>query len=108
MDPNARSNIVTECAAILDAIQAAPTDAGFRRQTEKLCTFIKTLAEDPAIATDSDLEAKIGRGQLEEVLVTLRNHKSLVPKMLEWKPWSTGGDELELSFWEVYQEPPKA
>ena len=77
---------------------------------------------------------QIGRGQLEEVLVTARNHLALIPKvhaacvvqpahvrwalaashgdlparaqMREMKPWEISDKPLEISYWEVDKPPP--
>jgi len=43
---------------------------------------------------------QLDRGQLEEIIVTARNHRSLIPKMLAAKPWANA-DTLEVKFWEA-------
>jgi len=66
------------------------------------------VADADGRMTDADLEAAIGRGQLEEVLASIRAHARLVPKLADLDPpiWSVPkeGGGLEVAFWETAPE----
>ncbi|XP_068081103.1 NADH dehydrogenase [ubiquinone] 1 alpha subcomplex subunit 5 [Anabrus simplex] len=70
---------------ILRALQLMPPDAAYRKYTEEI---VKERAEIVKCTPDvAALEAKIGCGQAEELIVQAENELMLARKMLGWKPW---------------------
>lgn len=84
--PNGREVLKTFCVNVLNGVKSSiPEEAEYRKIVEK--TYQHRLdviesTEDPAA-----IEAKIGSGQIEELIKQAKDELKLIPKMAEWKPW---------------------
>ncbi|XP_055911030.1 NADH dehydrogenase [ubiquinone] 1 alpha subcomplex subunit 5 [Eupeodes corollae] len=69
------------------ALTKMPSDAAYRKYTEKIVTeranLVNSTKDIPA------LEKAIGCGQVEELIVQAENELILARKMLGWKPWES-------------------
>jgi len=71
----------------LRALAKMPETAAYRIHTEKIITDrAKTVSTTSAV---SEIEQKIGCGQIEELIVQAENELLLARKMLGWKPWES-------------------
>ena len=62
-----------------------PEDAGYRKVVESVYVNRQKIideVEDPA-----QIEARIGCGQIEELVAQAKDELRLIPKMAETKPW---------------------
>ncbi|CAG2060279.1 unnamed protein product [Timema podura] len=70
---------------ILRSLQKMPSDAAYRKYTEKIISERARIVE--TTSTVSEIENNIGCGQVEELIVQAENELVLARKMLGWKPW---------------------
>ncbi|XP_015585007.1 NADH dehydrogenase [ubiquinone] 1 alpha subcomplex subunit 5 [Cephus cinctus] len=70
---------------VLRALEKLPQDYIYRQQTEEI------IRERAAILKNNpdwrDVEAKIGCGQMEELMIQAENELRLAKNMVQWKPW---------------------
>lgn len=84
--PNSREVLKGFVVRVLNDVKAQiPEDAGYRKIVE--ATYEHRLdviesTEDPAA-----IEAKLGCGQIEELVAQAKDELGLIPRMAEWKPW---------------------
>ncbi|KAF4525988.1 hypothetical protein B566_EDAN000782 [Ephemera danica] len=70
---------------ILRALQKMPEDAAYKKYTAAIVNErAKVVKEEIDVGK---LEARIGCGQVEELIVQAENELVLARKMLGWKPW---------------------
>jgi len=70
---------------ILTEIQKVPEEAYYRREVEAINTYrLKICLENEDII---EIEDKIAYGQVEELITYAEDELTLIPDMLEWKPW---------------------
>jgi len=69
----------------LRALAKMPVDYPYRKYTESLINErINIMKQSPTI---EEAEAKIGCGQIEEVIIQAENELVLSRSILEWKAW---------------------
>ena len=84
--PNGRQVLGDLVRKVLFGVRASiPEDAGYRKVVEQ--TYEHRLAIIEANEDPAAIEAKIGSGQLEELVAQAKDELGLIPKMAEWKPW---------------------
>jgi len=85
VEPDARNILIKLYKKILTEIQEIPEEAYYRREVEVINTYrLKICLENEDI---TEIEDKIAYGQVEELIGFANDELSLIPKMLEWKPW---------------------
>lgn len=62
-----------------------PADAAYRVNVEKTAQHRLSVLE--STADIAKIEAKLGIGQIEEVIEIAQDELDLIPHMAEWKPW---------------------
>ncbi|ORX57452.1 hypothetical protein DM01DRAFT_1382005 [Hesseltinella vesiculosa] len=85
VQPNARPLLIETYNSTLTALSRLPANAAYRQATENITKTRLSVVE----STESveEIEAKIGCGQIEEVLLQAKDELKLVGQMEEWKPW---------------------
>jgi NADH dehydrogenase (ubiquinone) 1 alpha subcomplex subunit 5 len=69
----------------LAAMASIPATAAYRCNVEKITQHRMTIVAE---TEDVDsIEAKLGIGQIEEVIEIARDELDLIPHMIEWQPW---------------------
>ncbi|XP_071649299.1 NADH dehydrogenase [ubiquinone] 1 alpha subcomplex subunit 5 [Temnothorax longispinosus] len=82
---------------ILRVLQTFPKDYAYRKETEGIVqNRLKIMQERESV---QDIEAKIGCGQVEELIIQAKNELSLAEKMLIWKPWEKLMQEAPPNQW---------
>ncbi|KAG5365537.1 putative NADH dehydrogenase [ubiquinone] 1 alpha subcomplex subunit 5 [Yarrowia sp. C11] len=88
--PNPRPALIALYDATLKELQDKhPKDSVYRQSIENLTSHRKQIVEDNEVS--EVIEAKIGAGLIEEVVIQAHEELELAKKMSEWKPW----EELE-------------
>jgi len=81
----------------LRALAKMPSDYAYRKHTEQIilerAEMVKTIKDV------SELEKKIGCGQIEEVVIQADNELKLARKILEWKSWEPLENEPPVNQW---------
>ncbi|CAN8026194.1 unnamed protein product [Ixodes persulcatus] len=70
---------------LLRALQGIPESAAYRRYTEEIVKERMALVESEKDV--AKLEAKIGAGQIEQVIRQAENELVLARRMATWKAW---------------------
>jgi len=87
--PRAREILIKLCERYLDDIQALPAGTFYRDYMSK---FVQVRLDICHSTEDIfEIEDKIGVGQIEELINDLEKEHSLLPFLLEHKPWETNG-----------------
>jgi NADH dehydrogenase (ubiquinone) 1 alpha subcomplex subunit 5 len=69
----------------LDAVSTIPSSAIYRVNVEKTTRYrLKIIQENDSVES---IEAKLGVGQIEEILEQARDELELIPHMADWEPW---------------------
>eukprot|EP01044_Picomonas_judraskeda_P010554 COSAG03_NODE_1366_length_4248_cov_171.653651_1_plen_305_part_10 len=80
------------CAALntelLAQAGALPTTAVYRTSVESTAEHALSVLQSNA--SDADVEATLGLGQLEEQVLAAKDELNLMAQMSEWKPWEGG------------------
>eukprot|EP00040_Diaphanoeca_grandis_P005314 m.32302 g.32302 ORF g.32302 m.32302 type:complete len:124 (-) comp16622_c0_seq1:173-544(-) len=80
-----RSALVTIYKDTTKVLEKMPADAAYRKNTMALTTQRLAIVEQ---TEDVDaIEAQIGAGQAEVLILAAQKELSLAEKMLEWKAW---------------------
>ncbi|XP_043216887.1 NADH dehydrogenase [ubiquinone] 1 alpha subcomplex subunit 5-like isoform X2 [Amphibalanus amphitrite] len=82
-NPHHRLTVLYE--KIQRVLAKMPADASYRTSTETIVS-----ERQAAVQAEKDpvaLEARLGCGQCEELIVQAENELVLAKKMLQWKPW---------------------
>mmetsp|Transcript_20134 Transcript_20134/g.27877 ORF Transcript_20134/g.27877 Transcript_20134/m.27877 type:complete len:146 (+) Transcript_20134:128-565(+) len=85
VEPNAREILIGLYERTLGEIQAVPADAGYRQVVEEFTNYRLQVCKD-----NTDLQAiedAIMQGQVEELIDIAKDELSLIPRMIERKPW---------------------
>lgn len=84
--PNSRGVLRGLVQRVLSDVRAhIPEEAGYRKVVE--ATYASRLDVIDANEDPAAIEAKIGSGQIEELVAQAKDELGLIPKMKEWKPW---------------------
>ncbi|KAG5365836.1 NADH-ubiquinone oxidoreductase 29.9 kDa subunit [Yarrowia sp. B02] len=88
--PNPRPALIALYDATIKELQDKhPKDSVYRQSIENLTSHRKQIVEDNEVS--EVIEAKIGAGLIEEIVIQAHEELELAKKMSEWKPW----EELE-------------
>ncbi|XP_070558694.1 NADH dehydrogenase [ubiquinone] 1 alpha subcomplex subunit 5-like [Ptychodera flava] len=82
----------------LAALQALPQTCAYRQNTETIVNERLNLVKTTSNVTE--LENKIGSGQVEEVILQADAELQLARKMAEWQPWEPLVGEAPAGQWE--------
>ena len=83
--PNGREVLKSFVVKVLNDVKGIPEDAGYRKVVES--TYRHRLDIIESTEDTAAIEAKIGVGQIEELVAQAKDELSLIPQMAEWKPW---------------------
>eukprot|EP00306_Pavlova_sp_CCMP459_P024566 CAMPEP_0185550548 /NCGR_PEP_ID=MMETSP1381-20130426/21852_1 /TAXON_ID=298111 /ORGANISM="Pavlova sp., Strain CCMP459" /LENGTH=367 /DNA_ID=CAMNT_0028163343 /DNA_START=19 /DNA_END=1124 /DNA_ORIENTATION=- len=75
------------CKQQLEAVQVLPAGIPYRQDVEKFSNFLMATAK--ASKSVDEFEAKVGLGEVEEVIDMVRSEMALIPKYAEWRAWET-------------------
>jgi hypothetical protein len=78
VDPNGRSNLISKAEEVIRSLEGIPASARYRKDTEALMRSWIQTAQDQRL-TDEQVEATLGRGQLEELIIMCREELNLIP-----------------------------
>lgn len=81
----------------LRALAKMPSDYAYRKHTEQIILERAELVK--TVKDVSELEKKIGCGQIEEVVIQAENELKLSRKILEWKSWEPLENEPPVNQW---------
>ncbi|RUO96373.1 ETC complex I subunit conserved region-domain-containing protein [Jimgerdemannia flammicorona] len=82
--PTPRPHLIKTYGDTLTALSRLPATAVYRQATEALTQHRLAVVESTEDL--GEIEAKIGAGQIEEVIIQAEDEQRLVAKMAEWKP----------------------
>ncbi|KAL0094569.1 NADH dehydrogenase 1 alpha subcomplex subunit 5 NDUFA5 [Phycomyces blakesleeanus] len=83
--PTPRPHLIKTYNNTLQALSSFPSTAVYRQATEAFTQ--QRLAVVESTENLEEIEAKLGAGQIEEVIIQAEEELKLVGKMAEWKPW---------------------
>eukprot|EP00475_Leptophrys_vorax_P004133 TRINITY_DN12466_c0_g1_i1.p1 TRINITY_DN12466_c0_g1~~TRINITY_DN12466_c0_g1_i1.p1 ORF type:complete len:138 (+),score=8.16 TRINITY_DN12466_c0_g1_i1:40-453(+) len=93
--PNARDVLIALYRETLDCVRVIPQEAVYRQNVEALARHRLRICEEAAEA--EEIEARVGGGQVEELIEMAKDELDLIPKMAEWKPWEVPeGHKVEI------------
>ncbi|CAO1327115.1 unnamed protein product [Diamesa serratosioi] len=84
---NAHHTLTALYGKILRALSKMPSDASYRKYTEQIVN--DRLRHVQSNKEVSAVEAAIGSGQAEELILQAEKELILARKMLGWKPWES-------------------
>ncbi|KAG8469251.1 hypothetical protein KFE25_007769 [Diacronema lutheri] len=94
--PDALPVLTALCNEQLAAIAVLPPAVPYRKDIEKFSTFLLgAIGESASVA---EFEAKVGLGEVEEVIDMVRTELTLIPKYAAWRAWEepTGAEKARL------------
>lgn len=101
--PEARKVLERLYIKQLEDVKSIPADAAYRIDVEK--EALHRLGAVQSDASSEEVERKIGRGQLEELITQAEGELALIPKMAEWKLWEVpDGHQVEVDIKQRGQE----
>ncbi|KAI9228137.1 MAG: ETC complex I subunit conserved region-domain-containing protein [Piptocephalis tieghemiana] len=83
--PNPRAHLVSVYKDTLKSLERLPSHSVYRQATEALTS--QRLGVVESTEDISKIEATLGAGQIEEVIVQAEDEAKLVPEMEKWKAW---------------------
>lgn len=81
--PNPRAHLVSVYKDTLKSLERLPSHSVYRQATEALTS--QRLGVVESTEDISKIEATLGAGQIEEVIVQAEDEAKLVPEMEKWK-----------------------
>merc|ERR1712216_559311 len=71
-------------AKTLEELKTIPASAEYRKNVEKITNYRLKVVQDKA---EIDAIESVMGLQVEEMIVEAKDELTLIPQMLEWKPW---------------------
>lgn len=88
--PNAREVLIGLYSKALKEVEAIPANEGYRKAVESFTRHrLKVCQEEEDWEA---IEARIGCGQVEELIEEARDELTLIGKLIEWDPWGVPDD----------------
>ena len=84
-DDAARDSLIAAYGTILSEVQAIPATAEYRKTVEATTNY--RLSVISGTENWDEIEAKIGGGQVEQLLAAANSELELIPRYAEWKLW---------------------
>lgn len=83
--PDALPVLRTVCQEQLDALKVLPEGIPYRTDLEKFQAHL--LANLDSSSSVADFEAKVGLGEVEEIIDMVKTETALIPKYAAWRAW---------------------
>lgn len=90
VDPDGRANLIALNEKLLDAVQAVPADAAYRKSIEATCGYRLKVARE--LDDEAAIEDTIGMGQLEELIESQTEEMGVLDMYVEHKMWEAIAD----------------
>lgn len=91
VDVAGRANFIAAQQRILEAIEAVPADAAYRKSVEATAQYRLNVAE--STEDETAIENEIGFGQLEELIISAEEELELINFYAANKGWELANDK---------------